>query len=155
MNIKKSLLETKETYGIETQRNRLQVQKSASKTCQKRHLLKCLFLSKQPRALRVTSSANEVSSISQLPVVNLTSWLSHQALKSLNFYSSYILCVSVSYLPVEISVAPHLTTPVKNNSFHVCVVLSYCGDKNLEELNTLLSSDLGGFEKCSVNKTGS
>lgn len=44
---------------------------------------------------------------------------------------------------------------VKNNSFHVCTVLSYSGDKNMEEVNTLMSSDLGGFEKCSVNKTGS
>lgn len=44
---------------------------------------------------------------------------------------------------------------VKNNFFHVCVVLTYCGDKNLEEVNTLLSSDLGVFEKCSVNRTES
>lgn len=55
---------------------------------------------------------------------------------------------------MKISVAPHLTVALKHNSFHVCAVLSYGGDKNMEEVNTLMSSDLGGFEKFSVSKTG-
>lgn len=47
---------------------------------------------------------------------------------------------------------PHLTMTVKNNSFHVCAVLSYCGGKNMEEVNPLMSSDLGEFGKCSVRQ---